>query len=88
MGTEVTLAIRPERLAILPVGRHKPGDLGPLRVAERIYMGNGLSFRLAGASVPLSVTLPRGGLRGAQDLAPGEVVCLQSEPGAIRVLVS
>ena len=88
MGAEVTLAIRPERLAILPAGQQKPGDLGPLRVAERIYMGNELSFRLEGASVPLQVTLPRGGLRGAQDFAPGDAVCLRAEPGAIRVLAS
>ena len=88
IGAEVTLAIRPERLAILPAGQQQSGDLGPLRVAERIYMGNELSFRLEGASVPLHVTLPRGGLRGAQDFTPGEVVCLRAEPGAIRVLAS
>jgi hypothetical protein len=40
-------------------------DLGTLRVAERIYVGNELSFRPQGAEVPLRVTLPRGGLRGA-----------------------
>ena len=88
MGAEVTLAIRPERLAILPVAQQLAGDLGPLRVAERIYMGNELSFRLEGASVPLHVTLPRGGLRGAQDFAAGDAVCLRAEPGAIRVLAS
>jgi spermidine/putrescine transport system ATP-binding protein len=88
IGAEVTLAIRPERLAILPAGQQQPGDLGPLRVAERIYMGNELSFRLEGATVPLHVTLPRGGLRGAQDFTPGEAVCLRAEPGAIRVLAS
>ena len=88
MGAEVTLAIRPERLAILVSGQQQPGDLGPLRVAERIYMGNELSFRLEGASVPLHVTLPRGGLRGAQDFSPGDVVCLRAEPGAIKVLAS
>ena len=88
MGAEVTLAIRPERLAILPAGQQQAGDLGPLQVAERIYMGNELSFRLEGASVPLHVTLPRGGLRGAQDFIPGEAVCLRAEPGAIRVLSS
>lgn len=88
VGAEVTLAIRPERLAILAAGLQQPGDLGPLQVAERIYMGNELSFRLEGASVPLHVTLPRGGLRGAQDFAPGEAVCLRAEPGAIRVLAS
>ena len=87
-GAEVTLAIRPERLAILPPGQHQPGDLGPLTVAERIYMGNELSFRLEGATVPLHVTLPRGGLRGAQDFSVGEAVCLRAEPGAIRVLAS
>lgn len=87
-GAEVTLAIRPERLAILPAAQQQAGDLGPLRVAERIYMGNELSFRLEGASVPLHVTLPRGGLRGAQDFAPGDAVCLRAEPGAIRVLAS
>ena len=86
VGAEVTLAIRPERLAILPAGQQQPGDLGPLRVAERVYMGNELSFRLEGASVPLHVTLPRGGLRGALDFAPGDAVCLRPEPGAIRVL--
>lgn len=88
MGAEVTLAIRPERLAILAAGLQQPGDLGPLRVAERIYMGNELSFRLDGATVPLHVTLPRGGLRGALDFAPGDAVCLRAEPGAIRVLAS
>jgi spermidine/putrescine transport system ATP-binding protein len=88
VGAEVTLAIRPERLAILAAGLQQPGDLGPLRVAERIYMGNELSFRLEGASVPLHVTLPRGGLRGAQDFAPGDAVCLRAESGAIRVLAS
>lgn len=87
-GAEVTLAIRPERLAILTADRQSSGDLGPLRVAERIYMGNELAFRLEGASVPLHVTLPRGGLRGAMDFSPGDVVCLRAEPGAIRVLVS
>jgi len=87
-GAEVTLAIRPERLAILPVGSHQPGDLGPLTVAERIYMGNELSFRLEGAAVPLHVTLPRGGLRGAQDFAAGDLVALRPEAGAIRVLAS
>ena len=44
--------------------------------------------RLAGAAVPLQVTLPRGGLRGAQDFAPGDRVCLRPEAGAIRVLSS
>ena len=88
VGVEVTLAIRPERLAILPVASQQPGDLGPLTVAERIYMGNELSFRLEGAAVPLHVTLPRGGLRGAQDFALGDAVCLRAEPGAIKVLAS
>ena len=87
-GACVTLAIRPERLAILPAHQQAAGDLGPLTVAERIYMGNELSFRLEGAAVPLHVTLPRGGLRGAQDFAPGDTVCLRPEPGAIRVLAS
>jgi len=87
-GAEVTLAIRPERLAILPAGGHQPGDLGPLTVAERIYMGNELSFRLEGAAVPLHVTLPRGGLRGALDFAPGDRVALRPEAGAIRLLAS
>ena len=87
-GAEVTLAIRPERLAILLAVQAAEGDLGPLAVAERIYMGNELSFRLQGAAVPLHVTLPRGGLRGAQDFAPGDLVCLRPEPGALRVLAS
>ena len=87
-GAEVTLAIRPERLAILPAGNRQSGDLGPLTVAERIYMGNELSFRLEGAAVPLHVTLPRGGLRGALDFAPGDLVALRPEAGAIRVLAS
>lgn len=87
-GADVTLAIRPERIAILPASQQQSGDLGPLRIAERIYMGNELSFRLEGASVPLHVTLPRGGLRGAQDFSPGDTVCLRAEPGAIRVLSS
>jgi spermidine/putrescine transport system ATP-binding protein len=88
LGAEVTLAIRPERLAILPAAEQAPGDLGPLTVAERIYMGNELSFRLEGAQVPLHVTLPRGGLRGALDFAPGDSVALRPEAGAIRVLSS
>ena len=88
IGTEVTLAIRPERLAILPAAQQASGDLGPLVVAERIYMGNELSFRLKGAAVPLHVTLPRGGLRGALDFAPGDQVCLRPEAGATRVLAS
>jgi spermidine/putrescine transport system ATP-binding protein len=87
-GAEVTLAIRPERLQVLPVASQQPGDLGPLTVAERIYMGNELSFRLEGAAVPLHVTLPRGGVRGAQDFAPGDIVALRPEAGAIRVLTS
>ncbi len=87
-GTEVTLAIRPERLGLVAAAARAAGDLGPLTVAERIYMGNELSFRLEGAAVPLHVTLPRGGLRGAQDFAAGDAVCLRVEPGAIRVLAS
>lgn len=87
-GAEVTLAVRPERLVVLPADRAAASDLGPLTVAERIYMGNELSFRLEGAAVPLHVTLPRGGLRGAQDFAPGDRVALRPEPGAIRVLAS
>lgn len=87
-GTTVTLAIRPERLGLVAEAQRQAGDLGPLRVAERIYMGNELSFRLDGAEVPLHVTLPRGGLRGAQDFAPGDVVCIRPEPGAVRVLSS
>ena len=87
-GSEVTLAIRPERLQMLPEAQRAPGDLGPLLVAERIYMGNELSFRLDGAAVPLQVTLPRGGQRGTLDFAPGDRVCLCPEAGAIRVLSS
>jgi spermidine/putrescine transport system ATP-binding protein len=87
-GEAVTLAIRPERLGLVAEAARQAGDLGPLRVAERIYMGNELSFRLEGAEVPLHVTLPRGGLRGAQDFAPGDLVCLRPEPGALRVLAS
>ena len=87
-GDHVTLAIRPERLGLVPEELRQAGDLGPLRVAERIYMGNELSFRLEGAEVPLHVTLPRGGLRGAQDFAPGDRVCLRAEQGAVRVLPS
>ncbi|HMS95736.1 MAG TPA: ABC transporter ATP-binding protein [Tabrizicola sp.] len=87
-GAAVTLAIRPERIGLVAEAQRQSGDLGPLRVAERIYMGNELSFRLEGAEVPLHVTLPRGGLRGAQDFAPGDSVCLRPEPGALRVLVS
>jgi spermidine/putrescine transport system ATP-binding protein len=88
LGEAVTLAIRPERIGLVAEAARAAGDLGPLRVAERIYMGNELSFRLEGAEVPLHVTLPRGGLRGAQDFAPGDLVCLRPEPGAMRVLVS
>jgi spermidine/putrescine transport system ATP-binding protein len=88
LGADVTLAIRPERLAMLRVAQQVAGDLGPLTVVERIYMGNELSFRLQGAAVPLHVTLPRGGVRGAQDFAPGDTVCLRPEAGAIRVLTS
>jgi spermidine/putrescine transport system ATP-binding protein len=88
LGDAVTLAIRPERLGLVAGAARQAGDLGPLTVAERIYMGNELSFRLEGAAVPLHVTLPRGGLRGAQDFAPGDVVCLRPEPGAMRVLSS
>jgi spermidine/putrescine transport system ATP-binding protein len=88
LGDAVTLAIRPERLGLVAETARQAGDLGPLRVAERIYMGNELSFRLEGAEVPLHVTLPRGGLRGAQDFAPDDVVCLRPEPGAMRVLVA
>ena len=87
-GTEVTLAIRPERLGLVAAAARAAGDLGPLTVAERIYMGNELSFRLEGAAVPLHVTLPRGGLRGALDFAPGDLVALRPEAGAIRVLAS
>jgi spermidine/putrescine transport system ATP-binding protein len=88
VGDAVTLAIRPERLGLVADAMRHPGDLGPLRVAERIYMGNELSFRLDGAEVPLHVTLPRGGVRGAQDFAPGDAVCIRPEPGAVRVLSS
>lgn len=87
-GAEVTLVIRPERMGLMAEAARAPGDLGPLVVAERIYMGNELSFRLEGAAVPLHVTLPRGGLRGTQDFAPGERVVLRPEPGAVRVLAS
>ncbi|MBN8629511.1 MAG: ABC transporter ATP-binding protein [Rhodobacterales bacterium] len=87
-GEAVTLAIRPERLGLVAGPSRQAGDLGPLRVAERVYMGNELSFRLEGAEVPLHVTLPRGGLRGAQDFAPGDQVWLRPEPGALRVLTS
>jgi len=87
-GAAVTLAIRPERIGLVAEALRQAGDLGPLRVAERIYMGNELSFRLEGAELPLHVTLPRGGLRGAQDFAPGDLVCLRPEPGALRVLAS
>ncbi len=80
MGADVPLAIRPERLVILPAASQQPCDLGPLRVAGRIYMGNALSFRLEGASVPLlHGTLPRGGARGAQDFAPGDHVSLRPQ---------
>jgi TOBE domain len=88
VGDAVTLAIRPERLGLVAEAARQPGDLGPLRVAERIYMGNELSFRLEGAEVPLHVTLPRGGVRGAQDFSSGDVVCIRPEPGAVRVLSS
>ena len=87
-GSEVTLAIRPERLQILPEMLRGPGDLGLLLVTERVYLGNELSFRLDGAAVPLQVTLPRGGQRGTLDFAPGDRVCLCPEAGAIRVLSS
>ena len=87
-GEAVTLAIRPERLGLVAETARQPGDLGPLRVAERIYMGNELSFRLEGAEVPLHVTLPRGGVRGAQDFSSGDVVCIRPEPGVVRVLSS
>ena len=87
-GAAVTLAIRPERLGLVAAATRQDGDLGPLRVAERIYMGNELSFRLEGAEVPLHVTLPRGGLRGAQDFVPGDQVWVRPEPGALRVLTS
>ena len=87
-GEAVTLAIRPERLTILPATQRQAGDLGPLTVVERIYMGNELSFRLTGAVVPLHVTLPRGGQRGAQDFGAGDTVCVRPEPGAMRVLTS
>lgn len=87
-GAHVTLAIRPERLGLVAETSRREGDLGPLTVAERTYMGNELSFRLEGAAVPLHVTLPRGGLRGAQNFAPGDRVVLRPEPGAVRVLAS
>jgi spermidine/putrescine transport system ATP-binding protein len=88
MGAAVTLAVRPERLGLVPEAGRQSGDLGPLRVIERTYMGNELSFRLEGAEVPLHVTLPRGGVRGTQDFVPGDVVCIRPEPGAVRVLAS
>ncbi len=88
VGDAVTLAIRPERLSMVNETQRQPGDLGPLQVAERIYMGNELSFRLNGAEVPLHVTLPRGGTRGTQDFSSGDLVYLRPEKGAVRVLAS
>ncbi|WP_375292965.1 ABC transporter ATP-binding protein [Ensifer sp. ENS06] len=84
-GQEVWLSIRPERL-VLGVGQC--GGQASATVADRTYLGNAVEYHLRAGGHALTARSPRGGLRGRQDFAPGDVVSLGFEPGSIKVLLS
>jgi len=83
-GQEVTLSVRPERIAL---HAECAGRLGPARVFDRTYLGNAVEYHLRAGDKTLTVRAPRGGLRGLLDFAPGDEVGLSLEPGAPKVLV-
>ena len=84
-GEDVTLCIRPERITLRPAA----GDgaaLGPMRVADRTYLGSAVAFHLRAGAHAITAHLPRGGERGQLDFAPDSEVYASVEPGAARVL--
>lgn len=83
-GQEVTLSVRPERIALHADCADK---LGPARVLDRTYLGNAVEYHLRSGDVMLTVRAPRGGQRGLLDFAPGDAVGLSLEAGAPKVLV-
>ncbi|SDP84536.1 ABC transporter ATP-binding protein [Phyllobacterium sp. OV277] len=86
VGQEVTLSIRPERIALSAV-RGQCG-LGPAVIFDRTYLGNAVEYHLRAGEQTLTVRSPRGGLRGLQDFAPGDSVFLAFEPNAPKVLTT
>lgn len=83
-GQQVWLSIRPERLVLGAVYGEGP----QATVADRTYLGNAVEYHLRAGDYALTARSPRGGLRGRQDFAPGDVVSLGFEPGSIKVLLS
>lgn len=84
MGLDVTLSVRPERIALHADYADK---LGPARVFDRTYLGNAVEYHLRAGDVTLTVRAPRGGLRGLLDFVPGDDVGLSLEVGAPKVLL-
>ena len=85
-GQEVTLSVRPERVALSAKGG--AGRLGPAVVSDRTYLGNAVEYHLKAGPQTLTVRAPRGGLRGSMDFAPGAQVFLTFEPDAPKVLTA
>nr|WP_104666893.1 ABC transporter ATP-binding protein [Ensifer adhaerens] len=82
-GQKVWLSIRPERLVL------GSGDgQERAKVTDRTYLGNAVEYHLHVGEHALTARSPRGGLRGRQDFAPGDVVSVGFEPGSIKVLLS
>jgi putrescine transport system ATP-binding protein len=78
-GRTVTIAVRPERLALAP-----PGDGLPVTVIDRAFLGTHTVYR---------VTLPDGSVGSVQQpedggrlFAPGEVAALRIDAAALRLL--
>ncbi|MGF6256968.1 ABC transporter ATP-binding protein [Ensifer sp. LBL] len=84
-GQQVWLSIRPERLVL---GSGPSDGQERAKVTDRTYLGNAVEYHLRAGNHALTARSPRGGLRGRQDFAPGDVVSLGFEPGSVKVLLS
>ena len=84
VGQEVTLSVRPERVALSADGG--AGKLGPTTVFDRTYLGNAVEYHLRAGDKTLTVRAPRGGLRGLLDFAPAAQVYVSFEANAPKVL--
>jgi spermidine/putrescine transport system ATP-binding protein/putrescine transport system ATP-binding protein len=89
-GTTVTLAMRPEKIALASAGQtNAPTVSGSLTgtIASTTYLGERthVSVAVEGVASPLAVTIPNDG-RAAHTLAQGSVLRLSWPPDAIILL--
>lgn len=83
-GSSLTLAVRPERLRLAPVGHAKGGLNG--QIVDRLYLGNDTTYLVQLAGQALCRVRIQNDNADDLDWQPGDTVCVQAAPGSLRRL--